>query len=323
MTTLLHVEDDELLAAAVRSAFVDFGFRGSFLTASGLHDAEQLLADSDRRIDLVISDMDLADGTGLDVVRAVRSNDSHGHVPILILSGAGDRGTVDRAYALGANSYVTTTTRGRRTAEIVRTIYDHWLQDTCLPVTTLESRTHDVLARAMAVRSRIAQHCMAVAERLGSERGAFWMGVAQHLGNLANLLMFLDRQIEGYALPDEILDDLEAHQKDVMHVLESLGAAPPATEDDAFRSLLALRGPLETPAFARAVGLLFPASPLAISTMLEAQARNCEAVAAELEARTSDPELREAAAQVRANVALLRSLRANGGAPAPAAQFDP
>lgn len=319
MTTILHVEEDELLAAAVRSAFVDFGFRGSFLTASGLKDAERLLADGHRRIDLVISDMELADGTGLDVVRAVRSSDVHGHVPILILSGGGDRATVDRAYALGANSYVTTSGRGRRTSEIVRTIYDHWLQDTCLPVPTLEGRTHDVIARAMSTRSRIGQHCIALAERFGGARGAFWMAVAQHEGNLANLLMFLEHQLAGHALPDEVLDDLEAHQKEVHRVLDVLSARPPASEDEAFRYLLALSGPIDTPAFARAVGLLFPASPLAIAAMLEAQARNCEAVADEIEARTSDPALREAATRVRANVMQLRSLRTDEGASAPAA----
>lgn len=322
MTTILHVEEDELLAAAVRSAFVDFGFRGSFLTASGLQEAERLLAEHDREIDLVISDIELGDGSGLDVVRAVRASDVHGHVPILILSGAGDPGTVDRAYALGANSYVTTSTRGRRTSEIVRTIYDHWLQDTRLPVATLQSRTHDVICRAMSLRSRIAQHCMVIAERLGPARGDFWMGVAQHLGNLANLLMFLDRQIEGYALPDDILDSLEAHQKEVQRMIDTPGATPPGSEDESFRYLLALSGSLDTPAFARAVGLLFPASPLAIATMLEAQARSSEAVAAEIEARTSDPALREAAARVRANMNVLRSLRADVGAPAPAAPSD-
>jgi CheY-like chemotaxis protein len=257
-------------------------------------------------------------------VRVVRSNDAHGHVPILILSGSGDPRTIDRAYALGANSYVTTNARGRRTSEIVRTIYDHWLRDTRLPMTTLATRTADMIARGMSIRSRIAQHYMAIAERLGGARGEFWMGVAQREGNLANLLMFLGQQLDFHTLPDDILDEIEAHQREVLRVLDAIRARPPASEDDAFRYLLALSAPIDHPSFARAVGLLFPASPLAIAAMLEGQARTCEAVAAELDARTSDPSLHEAAARVRTNVAVLRSLRADEGAPAPApaAPFD-
>jgi DNA-binding response OmpR family regulator len=59
MTTIFHVEDDELLAGAVQSAFEAFGFAGRFLTASTVREAEDLLAEASPTIDLVISDMSL------------------------------------------------------------------------------------------------------------------------------------------------------------------------------------------------------------------------------------------------------------------------
>jgi hypothetical protein len=77
---------------------------------------------------------------------------------------------------------------------------------------TAGGRTHRVIARAMAIRSRIAQRCMAIAEMLGSADGDFWMGVAQREGNLANLLMFLLGQVSHRELPGDVLDDLDSRR---------------------------------------------------------------------------------------------------------------
>jgi DNA-binding response OmpR family regulator len=307
MTTILHVEDDELFAAAVRSAFEAFGFPGRFLSASMLREAERILVEPSQHLDLVISDMSLPDGTGLDVVRSVRSNLTQGHVPILILSGRADASAVSRAYALGASSYVTKTVRGRTTAQIVRTIYDHWLRDVQLPPPARSGRTHDVIARAMSIRSRIAQHYIGTAEQLGIDEGDFWLGVAQREANLANLLLFLHGRISDHEVPDDVLDELEAHQKETLRVLDELDAKPPTTEDDALRYLLALSAPTDTTAFARFVGLLFPASPVAMAALLDAQATSFEVVSAQIEAHSSDAELRRGASQLRERITLLRS----------------
>jgi hypothetical protein len=164
-----------------------------------------------------------------------------------------------------------------------------------------------VIARAISIRGRIAQHYVTTAEQQGSDTGDFWMGVAQREANLANLLMFLLARIGDREVPDDVLDELEAHQKETLRVLDELDAKPPTTEDDALRYLLALSAPTDTTAFARCVGLLFPASPLAMAALLDAQATNFEVVSAQIEARSSDAELRQDASQLRERIALLRS----------------
>jgi DNA-binding NarL/FixJ family response regulator len=272
-----------------------------------MKEVERILAEPYQHLDLVISDVSLSDGTGLDVVRAVRSNLIHGRVPVLILSGRADPATVSRAYALGASSYVTKDVRGRTTAQVVRTIYDHWLHDARLPPAARPGRTYDVIARAMLIRSRIAQRYITTAEQLGSDEGDFWMGVAQREGNLANLLMFLLGRIGDREAPDDVLDELEVHQRETLRLLDELDRKPPTTEDDAFRYLLALSVPTDTTAFARFVGLLFPVSPVATAALLDAQATNFEVVSAQIEARTGDAELRQGAAQLRGRISLLRS----------------
>jgi DNA-binding NarL/FixJ family response regulator len=307
MTTILHIEDDELLAGAVQSTFESFGFLGRFLVASTLKEAKGILAQPQQHLDLVISDMELPDGSGLDVVSMVRSNLKQSHVPILILSGHDDVRIVNRAYALGANCYVKKAARGRTATQVVRTIYDHWLQDARLPVKAGAGHMHRVIARAISIRIRIAQSYMTIAEQFGSAHGDFWMGVAQREGNLANLLRFLLGQVKDRELPDDILDDLEVHQNDALRVLDELEARSPITEDDAFRFLLALSALPNIPAFVRGVGLLFPASPLALTALLDAQVATFEAASAQIEARTRDPALLQGASQLREKAALLRS----------------
>ena len=307
MTTILHVEDDEFLAGTVHGAFEAFGFPGTFLIASTLKEAERIIGDQKQPLDLVLSDMQLLDGTGLDVVRMVRANRAHQHVPILILAGRADASMVNRAYALGANAYITKTVHGRTPAQVVRTIYDHWLQDTRLPAAAGPGRTCGVIARAMSIRSRISRQYMKIAEQLGTSEGDFWMGVAQREGNLANLLMFLLGQIKNRELPSDVVNDLEAHQKDALRVLDELEGTSSITEDDAFRFLLALSAPTDIPAFVRGVGLLFPAAPVAMSALLDAQASSFETTSAEIETHTKDPALRQGADQLREKATLLRS----------------
>jgi two-component system chemotaxis response regulator CheY len=114
--TILHVEDDTALAEVVQMTFENFGFRGRTLHAETVAEAGMTVDGMARQgnpIDLIISDMSLPDGTGLDVVRHVRSNPGSERTPILILSGESDPSNVGRAYALGANCYVEKSPRGR------------------------------------------------------------------------------------------------------------------------------------------------------------------------------------------------------------------
>jgi CheY-like chemotaxis protein len=308
MTTILHVEDNEFLADAVRSAFEAFGFSGRFLTASTISQAKRILADTQQHLDLVMTDMELPDGTGLDVVRTTRSSRHHHHVPVLILAGSAEASTVTRAYALGANSYITKTGRGRATSHIIRTVYDHWLRDVQLPSETLRpERTHFVFSRAISIRSRLAQQFMLIAERFGSDEGDFWMGVAQREGNMANLLAFLLGQLEHRELPGDLLDELDAHQTDALSALEQLEKQDTVAQDDAFRFLVAMSPPTDNPAFIRGVGLLFPASPVATAALLDGLVTSAELASAQIESHSDDVLLRREANELRVKATSLRS----------------
>src|SRR4051794_14565500 len=121
ISTILHLEDDVDLRELVRLLFESFGFRGKHVAVGTLAAAVKVLDDAERQagsLDLIISDMNLPDGTGLDLVRYVRASPVWKSTPMLILSGDVDRTKVQRAYALGADAYVDKACPGRLLADV-------------------------------------------------------------------------------------------------------------------------------------------------------------------------------------------------------------
>src|SRR3569623_2054800 len=101
---ILHVEDDLALRASVDLTFQRVGFRGTMIHASTIAQGEQILdavAREARCLDLIVSDMHLPAGSGLDLIRHVRATPAWKTTPMLILSGDHAPRLVGRANALG------------------------------------------------------------------------------------------------------------------------------------------------------------------------------------------------------------------------------
>lgn len=100
---VLLLEDDPAIAHTVIYAFERAGLRvtHSLLVRDALAQLESA------RHDLLVLDVGLPDGSGLDVCRAVRAHAAQRHLPILLLSAHGEE--IDRVLGLelGADDYVT------------------------------------------------------------------------------------------------------------------------------------------------------------------------------------------------------------------------
>jgi DNA-binding response OmpR family regulator len=99
-TQVLLVEDDELVASYLREVL---GMAGEvhWMTAAG----PALGQAGTRQWDLVVSDFELADGTGSDLVRAFRERDPE--VATMILSAHADADHEALALDAGADRYLT------------------------------------------------------------------------------------------------------------------------------------------------------------------------------------------------------------------------
>lgn len=311
MSTILHVEDDPLLADTVKDAFEAFGFRGRYLVAETIRDALKIVEDgaSDGGLpDLVISDMSLPDGTGLDLLRSVRSDPARRHVPIVILSGNVDRGTVNRAYALGANAYLSKGVRNRSIVDITSTLYAHWFRDVELPTGSSNSTpTHRYIARGIQIRARLGAAYMKIAETLDSQDGELWIDLALREGNIENLLAFLAGQLGTRELPPDLLAEAEAAQRAQLLQLEVLEQHPVKTRDDAVRYMRVLVSNIPAVVFAQVIANLFPVVPVAMSTLREVAASALDEMAGWIEAHSSDRLLRDHIPRLRADAARFRA----------------
>jgi two-component system chemotaxis response regulator CheY len=313
MTTILHVEDDDALSDVVRDSFRAFGFRGSFLTATSIGEALAILEDiaANPVVDLILSDMHLADGTGLDVIRSVRSSTARADVPVIILSADTTPETVKRAYALGVNAYVPKGMRGRPINDTIKALYSHWLRDVRLPRSGRVRRTHRALDTAIHLRARRAQRFMDIAERLGSRDGLFWFDLALRDGNFANVWMFLEAQLGERELSPALLDEIEAAQRKQLDVLEHLDRHPVNTRKDAEDVIRMLVDAMHPDLFARVTAALCPAAPLAMSELRQTVADTIDEIARWVEKHATDEALRAHVDTLRTSAAWMRSSAAD------------
>src|SRR5262245_17572992 len=250
--------------------------------------------------------MNLPDGTGLDVVRDIRADPTRRQLPIVILSGIVDRATVNHAYVLGANSYVSKGVRGRSIGEIMRNLYGHWFRDALLPTPVLPTRTYEYVARAVGIRSRKSALFMRVGEKLGLDEGGICMNLALREGNLANLLAFLAGQLGARELADSLLDAAEVVQRNEAHILTELEPREVRTPEDLGLFVQRVISNIHVDVIARVFGQLFPIVPVAMTAMREVAASTLEDIASWIELRSGDGRLRDRVAKLRADAAHIR-----------------
>jgi CheY-like chemotaxis protein len=318
--TILHVEDDVGLATIVQVSFAAFGFRGTVLKAATVHAAQQILDDaatSGDPIDLVISDMSLPDGTGLDLVRIVRHSPRWSDTPILMLSGDTDARSVRLAYALGANSYIAKSPRIREIDKVLRTLYDHWLVDVELPYPASAGRAQRMIARAVSIRSRYAAFYMRVADHLKDNpaEAAFWLTRALREANLSNLFAFIQRHQTPVdkVLNGTLLDEVELMQHEAVDALERAERdMAPLDPREAVRKMLELVE-IFAPAprvqvYTRLVSHLFPIEPVAMAAMCDLVASDLEDLAAWVSLHHGGDPTLDQSARLRGQAAALRAL---------------
>ena len=299
-STILHVEDNALLAQLVKTSFQHFGFRGDMITAGTVTEALRLLAERARSkepVNLVITDMQLPDGTGLDLIREVKADPDLRMIPVMVLSQDVGAGIVNDAYALGASSYVTKDSGGKTLLESLQGIYNFWLEAAELPRQVSRDQLQDALERAIALRTRTSEFYLRMARAFRREQRetAFWLDRTMNEGNMANLLAFFRNRVQGRNMQPDVLDRLTRMQARVKEALKSaeerLAGTRVLTSDLACRLALELTDALEEDVFAEGIGILFPASSVATTALKARAAAQMKYLALYVRERTKDETL--------------------------------
>jgi DNA-binding response OmpR family regulator len=98
MKKILIADDDRVLTTALASHLFDNGFE-PVVTSDALH-ATKVLACSD--LSAAILDINMPGGTGLEVLRRLKSNLRMAKIPIIVLTASGDPEVHAKAMQLGA-----------------------------------------------------------------------------------------------------------------------------------------------------------------------------------------------------------------------------
>jgi CheY-like chemotaxis protein len=253
---------------------------GNILLADKVAEALSLLREREHRkapLDLILVDMHLPDGNGLDVLRHVKANPVWEKTPVIILSSETAPGIINEAYALGANCYLSKVSKPEGVFGSIQALYQCWIEGALLPQVSFEDKIEKILARGVHLRSRTAHFYLQLARSFStdSEQEAFWLERAMTEGNMSNLLMFFQGQISDR----DILSGLAKRTADMQVKVEkalndveaSLKAQPCPAPKDICQWVVELLEAWDEEVFAEAFGNLFPRNP-AVTTALKARA---------------------------------------------------
>jgi two-component system response regulator len=302
--TILHVEDDPSITGLVQAAFEELGFSSKIISATRIHEALDLLnrrAHSEQPVNLILLDMQLPDGSGLDFLRVVKTDPALHMTPVIVLSSEGADGTINSAYALGANCYISKTPGNKSLFDLVVSFCGFWLQDAILPQSLPHDRLQTVLSRGARLRARSAELYMRLA-RIGevdSEDAAFWLNRALDEGNLSNLMAFFTSRVSDRDVPPETVDRLMTMQaqftKALLSVERRLENAQNYHPDQVCRMVLDYTMVLDEELFADVIAGLFPKAPEAAVALKARAAAQISSLACHVLQRTKQTELRERA----------------------------
>jgi len=109
MRKVLVVEDSSSARAFVRAVLEDPSFASAYggcevLEAENGFHAMRMLPRA--RYDLIITDINMADINGLELIHFIRRSEHHRGTPLVIISTLNTERDVERGLALGANAYV-------------------------------------------------------------------------------------------------------------------------------------------------------------------------------------------------------------------------
>ncbi len=117
MKTILIVEDSATTRALIRAVIDETGDFETVEASSGF-DALKLLPQQD--YDLVITDINMPDINGLELISFIRNNPRYNHLPIVIVSTERSDEDKKRGIALGADAYVSKPFKSFELQEIIK-----------------------------------------------------------------------------------------------------------------------------------------------------------------------------------------------------------
>ncbi|NOR50234.1 MAG: response regulator [Desulfuromonadales bacterium] len=307
---ILHIEDDSTLANLVKMAFESFGYRGNMLSACSISEGLATLeecARNQRPLDLILVDMHLPDGMGLDIIKVVKADSAWRLTPVIVLSGENSSRVINNAYAIGANCFLPKIGKTKSTLRTLRSLYDCWIDSAMLPqVTSDGNHIQANLSRGIRFRARTAMVYMDLSQAFSSDpsQAEFWLNRALNEGNFSNLLVFLQRILNEHDMPEDVnarFLQMQVQTETSLFAAEQfLKHCCHPTIDDSLAKVLDILEALDEKLLAEIIGHVFPRNQVLAKTFQSAVVDHCTKMAAFITERTELPGLHARASALRA-----------------------
>lgn len=130
---LEHDEDDRFITSSIISGLkykidIDFVSDPKLLFA--------YLKEINPSPHLIILDLVLPSGNGLDTLKALKNNETYKHIPTLVVSGSLYENIIIDCYKAGANSFFSKPFTDKTTVEKISLVMDYWFGMAELPVSS-------------------------------------------------------------------------------------------------------------------------------------------------------------------------------------------
>ena len=119
MKSILIVEDSTTTRSLIRAVIEELGDFNIVEAPTGF-DALKLLPTQD--FDLVVTDINMPDINGLELINFVRSNQRYSNIPLIIVTTERSEEDKKRGMALGATAYVTKPFKAPELQDVVRKV---------------------------------------------------------------------------------------------------------------------------------------------------------------------------------------------------------
>ena len=132
---ILVVEDDADEALLIQRSLAGSGVANSIITVRSGEEAIQYLNGEGPFEDrlahalpcLMLLDLRIQGMQGLDLLRWIRSNPRCHRLPVVVLTHCGEQAVIDRAYDLGANSFLIKPPDLESLRKLLKTINGYWM----------------------------------------------------------------------------------------------------------------------------------------------------------------------------------------------------
>ena len=117
MKTVLIVEDSATTRSLIRAVIDELGDFETVEASSGFEALKILPA---QHYDLIVTDINMPDINGLELISFVRNNPRYDHLPVIIVSTERSEEDKKRGMALGAAGYIAKPFKSSELQEIIR-----------------------------------------------------------------------------------------------------------------------------------------------------------------------------------------------------------